>query len=103
MIVANSDQFPTGAQVANNYDIVIVGGGLVGASLCLALAGTAKTYGLSIALLDAAPIEATTPTAAGALDGRTTALALGSRNLLHSIQLWQHFIPPTRKPLAILK
>lgn len=93
MIVANSDQFPTGAQVAKNYDIVIVGGGLVGASLCLALAGTAKTYGLSIALLDAAPIKATTPTAAGALDGRTTALALGSRNLLHSIQLWQHLYP----------
>jgi len=89
----NVDQRSVDAQIVKNYDIVIVGGGLVGASLCLALAGTAKAYGLSIALLDAAPIEATTPTAAGALDGRATALALGSRNLLQSIELWQHLSP----------
>jgi 2-octaprenyl-6-methoxyphenol hydroxylase len=87
------DQGPAGAQVTNHYDIIIVGSGLVGASLCLAFAGTAKAYGLSIALLDAAPIEATMPSAAGALDGRATALALGSRNLLQSIDLWQHLSP----------
>ena len=87
------EQRPVGKQINNNYDIVIVGSGLVGASLCLAFAGTAKAYGLSIALLDAAPIAATTPSAAGALDGRATALALGSRNLLHSIGLWQHLAP----------
>jgi 2-octaprenyl-6-methoxyphenol hydroxylase len=93
---ANLDQHSTGPQTDlsdQSYDIVIVGGGLVGASLCLALAGTAKAYGLSIALLDAAPIEATTPSAAGVLDGRATALALGSRNLLHSIGLWHHLKP----------
>ena len=92
----NVDQRSTGAQTDlsdQSYDIVIVGGGLVGASLCLALAGTAKAYGLSIALLDAASIEATTPSASVALDGRATALALGSRNLLHSIGLWHHLKP----------
>ena len=89
----NLEQRPVGAEVNKNYDIVIVGGGLVGASLCLAFAGTAKAYGLSIALLDAAPMATTTPSAAGALDGRATALALGSRNLLHSIDLWQHLSP----------
>ena len=71
------------------YDIVIVGGGLVGASLCLALSGTAQRYGLTIAVLDAAKIDDTVPTSAGALDGRATALAYGSRNLLDSIGLWQ--------------
>jgi 2-octaprenyl-6-methoxyphenol hydroxylase len=76
--------------VNQGYDIVIVGGGLVGASLCLAVAGIAQTYGLKIAILDAAKIEGTTPTAGGVLDGRATALAYGSRNLLHSIGLWQH-------------
>ena len=70
------EQRPVGKQFNNSYDIVIVGSGLVGASLCLAFAGTAKAYGLSIALLDAAPIAANTPSAAGALDGRATALAL---------------------------
>ena len=92
-MAANLDQRPRDAQTAQvnqNYDIVIVGSGLVGASLCLALSGIAKSYGLSIALLDAAPIAATTPTSAGSLDGRATALALGSRNLLQSIELWQH-------------
>ncbi|HIG37043.1 MAG TPA: 2-octaprenyl-6-methoxyphenyl hydroxylase [Oceanospirillaceae bacterium] len=76
--------------VNQGYDIVIVGGGLVGASLCLAVAGIAQTYGLKIAILDSAKIEGTTPTAGGVLDGRATALAYGSRNLLHSIGLWQH-------------
>lgn len=91
-MTVNLDQTSAGAQ-HHCYDIVIVGGGLVGASLCLALSGTALAHGLSIAVLDAASIEATTPTAAGALDGRATALAYGSRNLLDSIGLWQHLSP----------
>ncbi|MCP4881558.1 MAG: 2-octaprenyl-6-methoxyphenyl hydroxylase [Gammaproteobacteria bacterium] len=71
-----------------HYDIVIVGGGMVGASMALALAGIASRYGLQIAIIDAAKTEQATPTAAGDLDGRATALALGSRNLLHSIGAW---------------
>ena len=71
-----------------SYDIVIVGGGLVGASMALALAGIAQRYDLSIAIIDAAKAEDSTPTAAGDLDGRATALALGSRNLLDSIGVW---------------
>ena len=71
-----------------HYDIVIVGGGMVGASMALALVGIASRYGLQIAIIDAAKTEQATPTAAGDLDGRATALALGSRNLLHSIGAW---------------
>ncbi|MDP6968492.1 MAG: 2-octaprenyl-6-methoxyphenyl hydroxylase [Gammaproteobacteria bacterium] len=71
-----------------NYDIVIVGGGMVGASMALAVAGIAQRYQLNIAIIDAAKTETTTPTAAGSLDGRATALALGSRNLLASIGVW---------------
>ena len=91
-MIENRDQSCVGEKFNNSYDIVIVGGGLVGTSLCLAFAGIAKHYGLSIALLDAAPIAANEP-AAGALDGRATALAQGTRNLLHSIDLWQHLSP----------
>jgi len=71
-----------------SYDIVIVGGGLVGASMALALAGIAQRYQLSVVIIDAAKAEDSTPTAAGDLDGRATALALGSRNLLDSIGVW---------------
>ncbi|MCO4836633.1 MAG: FAD-dependent monooxygenase [Oceanospirillaceae bacterium] len=100
---AEQDQGSGGAQATKHYDIVIVGGGLVGASLCLALAGIAKAYGLSIAILDAAPIDTsfldsaridtTTTNTSGVLDGRATALALGSRNLLNSIGLWDYLEP----------
>ncbi|MDP6190297.1 MAG: 2-octaprenyl-6-methoxyphenyl hydroxylase, partial [Gammaproteobacteria bacterium] len=72
-----------------NYDIVIVGGGMVGASMALAVAGIAQRYQLKIAIIDAAKTTTTTPTAAGSLDGRATALALGSRNLLASVGVWQ--------------
>lgn len=100
---AEQDQGSGGAQATKHYDIVIVGGGLVGASLCLALAGIAKAYGLSIAILDAAlidtsfldsaRIDTTTTNTSGVLDGRATALALGSRNLLNSIGLWDYLEP----------
>jgi len=92
-MVTNVHNCTAETKAAKHYDIVIVGGGLVGASLCLALAGTAKAFNLSIAVLDASPIEATIPTAAGVLDGRATALALGSRNLLNSIGLWDCLNP----------
>ncbi len=77
----------------NTYDIVIVGSGLVGTSLCLALAGTASSYGLSIALLDTQSFDTQATAQRGLLDGRATALALGSRNLLNSIDVWQYLSP----------
>lgn len=81
-----------------NYDIVIVGGGMVGAAMALSLAGIAKRYHLSIAIIDAAKAEQSTPTAAGSLDGRATALALGSRNLLESIGVW-HSLADHAQPI----
>lgn len=64
-------------------DVAIVGGGLIGATLAVAL-GSA---GLRVVVVDRVPatvqLEAT-------FDGRTTAIAHGSRRALEAIGLWRH-------------
>jgi 2-octaprenyl-6-methoxyphenol hydroxylase len=63
-------------------DVAIVGGGMVGASLALALQGTA----LRVAL-----IEAVAPESAAHLsfDDRTTALGNGARRILDTLGVWR--------------
>jgi 2-octaprenyl-6-methoxyphenol hydroxylase len=62
-------------------DIAIVGGGMVGASLALALAATSKRVLL---------IEAVAPDAASqpSFDDRTTALGNGSRRVFETLGVW---------------
>lgn len=62
------------------FDSVVVGGGLVGVSLGLAMA----QKGTKVCLVDAGLQPAST-----ALDGRTLALAQGSRQILVSLGLWE--------------
>lgn len=64
-----------------DHDILIVGGGLTGPALALALAKA----GLSSAVIDALP--ATTLTDPG-FDGRSYALALGSQRMLSALDIW---------------
>ena len=52
------------------------------------MAGTAQMYGLRIVLLDTGSLDSLALNAGSGFDGRTTALAYGSRNLLHGIGLW---------------
>lgn len=63
------------------YDVVIAGGGLIGASLAVALA----PLGLRIAV-----VEARLPTSAQqpSYDDRSTAVAEGSRRILSAIGVW---------------
>jgi 2-octaprenyl-6-methoxyphenol hydroxylase len=64
-----------------NSDILIVGGGLNGPALALALAGG----GLSVTIIDALPLE----TLKGdKFDGRAYALALATRRMLAALGLW---------------
>ena len=65
----------------NSYDILIVGGGLVGASLVRALQG----QGLRIAVVEAVQFE--TRTEAG-YDDRAIALAHGTHCIFDSLDLW---------------
>ena len=67
---------------AGHYDVAIVGGGMVGASLALALQDTA---------LKVLSIEAHVPDSAlqPSFDDRTTALGNGARRILETLGVWQ--------------
>jgi 2-octaprenyl-6-methoxyphenol hydroxylase len=67
-------------------DVAIVGGGLVGASLAIAL----EPLGLSVAL-----VEGTAPQAESqpSFDDRTTALGNGTRRIFESLGLWAGIAP----------
>jgi len=62
-------------------DVAIVGGGLNGPALALALARS----GISVAIIDSAPPRAR---AGAGFDGRAYALAIASRRLLAAIGVW---------------
>ncbi len=64
-----------------SFDIVIAGGGMVGASLAVTL----LPLGLKVALIEATPLESAQQPS---FDERTTALSNGSRNVLTGIGLW---------------
>lgn len=66
----------------NDYDLVIIGGGLVGGSLACALAGT----GLRLCVVEAvSPRSAAQPS----YDERVIALSWGSRRIFEGIGLWE--------------
>ncbi|WP_424987530.1 FAD-dependent monooxygenase [Microbulbifer sp. S227A] len=75
-------------------DIIIVGGGLNGPALALALAQT----GHAVTIIDALPAE--TRTDAG-FDGRGYALALTSQRLLQGIGLWDRVAAEAQPMLEI--
>jgi 2-octaprenyl-6-methoxyphenol hydroxylase len=67
-------------------DVAIIGGGMVGASLAVALAGT----GISTMLVEGtAPGSKTQPS----FDDRTTALGNASRRIFQGLGVWEHIAP----------
>jgi 2-octaprenyl-6-methoxyphenol hydroxylase len=74
------------APLAADYDVVIVGGGMVGASLALALIHTP----LRILVIEAfAPESGQQPS----FDERTSALGNGSRQVFEALGLWDRLLP----------
>lgn len=65
----------------NIYDLLICGGGLVGAALALML----KPLGLRLALIEAMPFSGS---AHPSFDERTTALSNGSRRVFEAVGVW---------------
>lgn len=66
---------------AVDVDVAIVGGGLVGASLAIAL----QPLGLRVALIEGVAADAATQPS---FDDRTTALGNGTRKIFESLGLW---------------
>lgn len=82
------------------YDLVIIGGGMVGASLAAALLPVAETLGLRMALVEAQPLPQDgkgEPRFTPSYDARSTALAQGVRTLYRRMGIWdaleQHLTP----------
>jgi 2-octaprenyl-6-methoxyphenol hydroxylase len=75
-------------------DVIVVGGGLNGPALALALAGA----GLSAIVVDALPARAR---AEVAFDGRAYALAIASKRLLSAIGVWRRVERDTQPILKI--
>ena len=72
----------------NYYDLVIVGGGMVGASFCCALEQALGDTSLSILVIEAISPNANTAKQSS-FDARSTALSFGSRKFLEGIDLWE--------------
>lgn len=74
----------------SSYDLVIVGGGMVGLSLANALLPTANYFGLKIAIIEPAQATGSTDLSAHpSFDARATALSAGSRNIYQTMGFWQ--------------
>ena len=69
-------------------DVMIVGGGLVGATLACALRANASGP-LEVMLVEAAPVSPRGPARQPCFDSRSTALALGSVEYLRELGLWE--------------
>lgn len=69
--------------MTRDFDVIIVGGGLVGSVAARAL----SSQGFKIALIDA---ENPTSALRAEFDGRASAIAAASQRLLDSIGIWEH-------------
>ena len=70
----------------SDYDLVISGGGMVGASLACALGSQA----LRIAIVEAVPYQAEIQPS---YDDRAIALSFGTHRIFNSIGVWRHLAP----------
>lgn len=77
--------------MTKKYDAIIVGAGLVGMSMALALA----RYGLKVAVVEKATINTQFEPE---FDGRSSAVALGCQRILDNIGAWE-FMQPHAEPI----
>lgn len=67
------------------YDVVVVGAGMVGASVAIGL----SRLGLTTLVVEAYPVAFDRAVSTPSYDARSTALSFGSRNILVQLGLWE--------------
>ncbi len=72
-----------------SYDLVIVGAGMVGASLACILDKSRKHSALSILLVESTAIDLDAPPAQPSFDARSTVLSHGTVDYLRELGLWE--------------
>lgn len=85
----------TGPMVDPDVDILIIGGGLVGASLACALAPST----LRVALVEAVPFKSDSQPS---YDDRVLAIAQGSKRILDTIGVWSQLVAEDRIPIKTI-
>lgn len=77
-----------------SFDLIVCGGGMVGASLVAALIPHLETLNLRIALIEQSPLaEVADPQYQPSFDARATALAQGSRTAFAAMGVWEQIRP----------
>ena len=74
----------------NHFDLIIIGGGLAGASLACALKDVQLDPALKIAVVEAHPLNTDSQPS---YDDRTVALSYGSRCIFDNMGLWSSLEP----------
>ncbi|MDG2174786.1 MAG: 2-octaprenyl-6-methoxyphenyl hydroxylase [Gammaproteobacteria bacterium] len=74
---------------ADHYDLVIVGAGMVGASLACILDKASLERPLKILLVESAPVQLNAPPAQPSFDARSTVLSYGTVDYLRKQAFWQ--------------
>ena len=78
----------------SDYDVLIIGAGLIGLALAAALART----GLAVALLDRSPVAVRNAPADNDWEPRVYAISPGSAEFLHSLGAWQQLPGERQRP-----
>lgn len=87
--------------MSQQFDLIVVGAGMVGATLARALADTS----LRIALLDAMPLDQplTARATESGYDPRVSALSAASENILANLDAWQRIDPQYRSAYRYMR
>ena len=82
--------------MSSDFDLLIVGGGMVGASLAHAL----KHSGLRVGLIEAVPLD---DGSQPSYDARAIALSWGSRRIFEGMGIWEAMVQEGVTPIRAIK